>query len=249
MKKCNKIYPYRSSLWKHVRKCEGIKITKTDRTRHNKINDRTLHNQMNDILSRLVKIEAQTCQPTTIINNNTTNNNVTNNNSNTFNMQIQQFLNIPCKTAKNINDLYDNNLNPHMSDILKLKNNDVITVLSNISVKSLTNYPTLERPMHCFASKEDPPTMQLRIKGENNEWSDDQESKDILLVMSNSLGLRMQTEYNKLTKTCDNSEIMDVKTFNKKMNTLNHNELSPEFLNNIARVITIKESDMNQYMN
>lgn len=241
---CKKILKYHASLWKHNKKCKVMIKNIVDKYVENTSNDGETIGEMFKVVTKLatdmeiVKHNQMTIYNTTIINNNT--NNITNNNN--FNLQVQLFLDTNCKHADNIDDMIEKFLKPSISDLTTLANSDIVAVLSNICSNSLTSYETLKRPMHYFTNKDDPQTLQLRIKNESNAWASETDSNDIMKQLLNCIEFRLTGKFNTIwMKDPKNLELMNITAYNKKKNARNRDELDQGLMTNIAKIITVDD--------
>lgn len=225
---CEKVYESRSGLWKHVQKCK---------VKSNEATIEDMSENMGDMSKKIDELkeamEMMKENPSVI-------NNITNNE---FNVQIQVFLDTKCKNADNLDNMLENYLAPRIKDLLTLANGDITSTMSNICANTLTNYETTNRPMHCFASKEDPLTIKLRIK-DKDTWVSEKDSIDLFIEMVNCLEPRLKSVFYKWAKDCKNLLIMDEKTFIAKLNERNRAKLNRELLRNIERILMVDEDDM-----
>jgi len=188
---CGKVYKYDSGYYRHIKKCNGSKISSNMITtelvleliKDNKEMKKIILEQ-NNTINNLVQKGA--------IANNSHNVNSMNNNK-TFNLQF--FLNETCKDAMNITD-FVSNIKVELNDLENTGRKGYVEGISNIILKNLNSLEQHLRPLHCSDLKRE----VLYIK-DNNEWSKESEKKPILT---------------KAIKTIANENIKQIKNWRDK---------------------------------
>jgi len=169
---CGKIYKYDSGYYRHIKKCDGLKLETDIITakivmeliKDNKEMKKIILDQ-NTTINNLVHNGA--------INKNNNSNNVNSmNNNKTFNLQF--FLNETCKDAMNITE-FVSNIKLELNDLENTGRKGYIEGISNIIVKNLNNLEQHMRPLHCSDLKRE----VLYIKNDN-QWIKETEEKPIL---------------------------------------------------------------------
>ena len=171
---CGKMYPFRSSLYNHKKKCTFIEkkeeetglIVKNDEKSENNEELKKLvckliteNNEIrNTILKENSELRAQVSELIPKIGSNNTLNQK-------FNIQV--FLNEKCKNAINMNDFVKSiEISSENLDFTKQKG--LAEGLSNAIVENMNKLSVYQRPMHCTDTKRE----TLYIKDDNN-WSKD----------------------------------------------------------------------------
>ena len=172
---CGKAYKDRSGLWRHKKKCNGIKECMPYIDKNNPITP--------ELVIKLIE-QNKELQQTLIDQNktiielakksgsyNTTNTNCGNNNK-TFNLQL--FLNETCKDAINMSD-FVNQIKVSLSELEETGKIGYAEGISKVFIKNLNDIDYNERPLHCSDSKRE----TIYIK-EDDKWTKDDENKTCL---------------------------------------------------------------------
>lgn len=167
---CGKVYKYDSGYYRHIKKCNGTKISSNMITtelvmeliKDNKEMKQIILDQ-NSTINNLVQKG---------ISNNHSNNVNSMNNNKTFNLQF--FLNETCKDAMNITD-FVSNIKMELNDLETTGRIGYVDGISKIILKNLNNLEQHMRPLHCSDLKRE----ILYIK-DNNEWTKETNNKPIL---------------------------------------------------------------------
>ena len=182
---CGKIYPYRSSLYNHKKKCVSIKTNNDIENNELKVLVCKLINENNEIKNRLIEenIELKkqlidkdkqiSCLIPKI------GDNIIHNNINqTFNINF--FLNEKCKDAINMNEFIEKiQRSINNSDFKTHKNLD--KELNNLIIENINELGIFKRPLHCTDVKKE----TLYIK-DNNNWYRDENKDNIKKVIKNT---------------------------------------------------------------
>ena len=155
---CNKSYKYINGLYKH-------------RASHNNTSQEldSKNKEISNLYSLLEKTIAQNSETLEKILPKI--GNITNNINNR--MTINVFLNDYCKDAMNINE-FIKNINLSLEDINYTGRHGYANGIGNIFVKSLSELPATERPIHCCDQK----TGQFYVKNDNT-WKEDVKNEKI----------------------------------------------------------------------
>ena len=156
---CKKEYKYMNGLHKHKRIHEN-NLVKAEESQ-----------QIQNLYALLEKSISQNAETLEKLLPKVGNNNVTNNINN--DMTINVFLNDYCKDAMNINE-FIKNINLSIEDINFVSKNGHVSGISNIFVKSLSQLPAYERPIHCYDRK----NLQFYVKNDNM-WKEDHQNEKI----------------------------------------------------------------------
>ena len=185
---CGKMYPYRSSLYNHKKKCEFIKNSEANNksdlilpvTNDENSNEDLknlvckLINENNEIKNSIMKenneLRAQVSELIPKVGNNNNNNNTINNNQK---LNINIFLNEQCKDALNMND-FIKSIEISLEQLDYTKKNGLALGLSNAIVENMNKLSLYERPMHCTDIKRE----TLYIK-EEDKWTKDENKEKI----------------------------------------------------------------------
>lgn len=193
---CNKIYKDASGLWRHNKKCQGLKKEEeTKENKENKENKETKENKENketkeinennlegladkELIRMIIKENSEfknmmfeimkNVQPNNITNN-TNNSHITTNNNNHFNLQF--FLNDTCKDAINLVDFVES-LQVQFKDLEETARLGYSEGVSRIFINGLNKLDVTMRPIHCSDAKRE----TLYIKNQN-EWTKEEPDK------------------------------------------------------------------------
>ena len=194
---CNKSYNDRAGLWRHKKKCDGIK--------HNAELSEPTDKQLIMLLlkqnSEIIKENSQLKKEQTdikeiileIVKNGTTNTNHSHNTTNSHNkaFNLQFFLNETCKNAMNITDFVES-IKLQLSDFMSIGDVGFVEGISNIIVKNLNSLDETIRPIHCTDQKRE----TFYVKDEN-KWEKEEEDKKKMKKMIKSITYKNE----KLMKT------------------------------------------------
>ena len=158
---CGKKYKYDTGLYKHKKKCEGIKKENTIIQSDNK-------DDMKDLVFKLINENQELRKTITEMIPKMGNNN--NNLKQKFNINV--FLNEKCKDALSMDEFIDK-IEISMKNLLTTKEKGQTQGISNIIMENMNKLSLYERPLHCTDKKRE----TLYVK--NNEWEKDENKEYI----------------------------------------------------------------------
>ncbi len=216
---CGKIYPYRSSLFNHKKKCKfnEKKIENDDFTYKELFLSIVKQNKelCSNIISKQNEIKEE------LANSKIDNQIIGNNNIITKNkLNINIFLNEQCKDALTINEFIDK-IKVSLDNLLVTRDKGITEGVSNIFIENMNKLSLHERPLHCTDTKRETVYIKCNnIENENN-WQQDYENeklkdafKKVSLVQQKNMikwteehpgwetDPKLQEEYMKLVKNC-----------------------------------------------
>ena len=164
--KCFSTFNSRSTLWRHLKKCNNTKQNKN--SNENNTNDMSkltelvmdVVKQNNELTKQIIELSSKS----TITNNNTTNN--------SFNLQF--FLNETCKDALNITD-FVNQLQVGIKDLEETGRLGYAEGISKIFINGLKQLDVSQRPVHCSDIKRE--TMYIK---DSDKWTKDDNENIVL---------------------------------------------------------------------
>jgi hypothetical protein len=174
---CNKVFKSRTTLWRHKKVCEE-EIDANEDNIENEVNINSDAENKDELITMLIKQNAEFTRlikeilGKTTTTNNTTNNNITNNtttNNNKFNLNL--FLNEQCKDAINLMDFVQS-LKLELNELENIGKLGYAEGISKIFVKGLKELDVHKRPIHCSDLKRE----VLYIK-DQNAWEKENEDK------------------------------------------------------------------------
>jgi hypothetical protein len=190
---CGKMYPYRSSLYNHKKKCIFIKnseannksdlilpVTIKDTNNNEDLKSLVckLINENNEIKNNIMKenseLRAQVNELIPKVGNNTINNNQK--------LNINIFLNEQCKDALNMNE-FIKSIEISLEQLDYTKKNGLALGLSNAILENMNKLSLYERPMHCTDIKRE----TLYIK-EEDKWTKDENKEKIKNAIKKASG-------------------------------------------------------------
>ena len=178
---CGKMYPYRSSLYNHKKKCVFIKNNNENNLILNVKENNDTNEDLKNLVCKLIK-ENNEIKNSIMKENNELraqvnelipkvgNNNTINNNQK---LNINIFLNEQCKDALNMND-FIKSIEISLEQLDYTKKNGLALGLSNAIVENMNKLSLYERPMHCTDIKRE----TLYIK-EEDKWTKDENKEKI----------------------------------------------------------------------
>jgi hypothetical protein len=184
---CGSIYHSRTTLWRHKKICNEIKIP-TELLENNNNND-----NKNDLINYLIKenqefknLILEIVKKDTY---NNCNNPITNSHNKAFNLNF--FLNETCKDAMNITDFVES-IKLQLTDLERVGEVGYVEGISNIIVKNLKELDVTQRPVHCTDKKRE--TMYVK---DENAWEKDEEKKKMhkLVKKVADKNMRLLPEY------------------------------------------------------
>jgi len=181
---CNNTYKSKSGLWKHVKKCKGLKQNKDvnivkkeeDKVKNLGENNSTIIKEISkigseELISLLInqqrELEDKNKEIIELYKKTATVNN------NTNNISINIFLNEHCKDAMNLTDFVEN-LKLSLEDLSYTGKYGYSKGIANILIKNLGDIDPTSRPIHCTDKKR----MQFYVKDED-KWGKDEGNKKI----------------------------------------------------------------------
>ena len=187
---CGKMYPYRSSLYNHKKKCIFIKNNNENNLilnvkENNDTNEDlknlvcTLIKENNEIKNSIMKENNELRAQVNELIPKVGNNNTINNNQK---LNINIFLNEQCKDALNMND-FIKSINISLEQLDFTKKNGLALGLSNAIVENMNKLSLYERPMHCTDIKRE----TLYIK-EEDKWTKDENKEKIKNAIKKASG-------------------------------------------------------------
>ena len=187
---CGKMYPYRSSLYNHKKKCVFIKNNNENNLILNVKENNDTNEDLKNLVCKLIK-ENNEIKNSIMKENNELraqvnelipkvgNNNTINNNQK---LNINIFLNEQCKDALNMND-FIKSIEISLEQLDYTKKNGLALGLSNAIVENMNKLSLYERPMHCTDIKRE----TLYIK-EENKWTKDENKEKIKNAIKKASG-------------------------------------------------------------
>ena len=187
---CGKMYPYRSSLYNHKKKCIFIKNNNENNLILNVKENNDTNEDLKNLVCKLIK-ENNEIKNSIMKENNELraqvnelipkvgNNNTINNNQK---LNINIFLNEQCKDALNMND-FIKSIEISLEQLDYTKKNGLALGLSNAIVENMNKLSLYERPMHCTDIKRE----TLYIK-EENKWTKDENKEKIKNAIKKASG-------------------------------------------------------------
>jgi len=187
---CGKMYPYRSSLYNHKKKCIFIKNNNENNLilnvkENNDTNEDlknlvcTLIKENNEIKNSIMKENNELRAQVNELIPKVGNNNTINNNQK---LNINIFLNEQCKDALNMND-FIKSIEISLEQLDYTKKNGLALGLSNAIVENMNKLSLYERPMHCTDIKRE----TLYIK-EEDKWTKDENKEKIKNAIKKASG-------------------------------------------------------------
>jgi hypothetical protein len=187
---CGKMYPYRSSLYNHKKKCIFIKNNNENNLILNVKENNDTNEDLKNLVCKLIK-ENNEIKNSIMKENNELraqvnelipkvgNNNTINNNQK---LNINIFLNEQCKDALNMND-FIKSIEISLEQLDYTKKNGLALGLSNAIVENMNKLSLYERPMHCTDIKRE----TLYIK-EEDKWTKDENKEKIKNAIKKASG-------------------------------------------------------------
>ena len=187
---CGKMYPYRSSLYNHKKKCVFIKNNNENNLILNVKENNDTNEDLKNLVCKLIK-ENNEIKNSIMKENNELraqvnelipkvgNNNTINNNQK---LNINIFLNEQCKDALNMND-FIKSIEISLEQLDYTKKNGLALGLSNAIVENMNKLSLYERPMHCTDIKRE----TLYIK-EEDKWTKDENKEKIKNAIKKASG-------------------------------------------------------------
>lgn len=218
---CGRVYKHLSSLYKHKKKCNEIKLNnKEEKNKNKEYKDIETGNNLQEIVIKLlidnkeIKRENQKLM-NTIINQNQNLNEIlpqlANNTVNTINQNfnISVFLNEKCKDAITLDEFVEK-IEISIKNLLTTKDKGLGEGLSNIIIDNINKLSLYERPIHCTDKKRE----TIYIK--NEEWEKDEGKKNI----------------NNFLKKVENKQVKNIEKWtNRNPKYLHNDKLQEDYIN------------------
>ena len=157
--KCNQTFNSRTTMWRHLKKCDNSNKTEIINPRIDSTMVLELIKQNKELQAQIINL-TQT-KPEVQITSNT--------NSNTNNFNISVFLNEHCKNAINFSD-FINNIQVSREDLQNNAQLGFVGGISKIITDNLKLLTVHERPIHCTDVKRE--TLYIR---DDNSWKKDKD--------------------------------------------------------------------------
>ncbi len=191
-KKCNTSYNSRTTLWRHKQTCNSTELTiyqPEDTTTNNsnsimeklmeQLTEQNTNENMECILKQMLVQQAEQNKQQTEQNklmielaNKPT---IQNNTNNTFN--LNNFLNVDCKDAMNIED-FISSIKVSIEDLKDIRTYGFLYSMDIAMMNKLKDMKQIERPIHCTDKKR----KKFYIK-KNNEWNKDCDQKEVYEII------------------------------------------------------------------
>ena len=191
-KKCNTSYNSRTTLWRHKQTCNSTELTiyqPEDTTTNNsnyimeklmeQLTEQNTNQKMECILKQMLIQQAEQNKQQTEQNklmielaNKPT---IQNNTNNTFN--LNNFLNVDCKDAMNIED-FISSIKVSIEDLKDIRTYGFLYSMDIAMMNKLKDMKQIERPIHCTDKKR----KKFYIK-KNNEWNKDCDQKEVYEII------------------------------------------------------------------
>jgi hypothetical protein len=234
--KCGNYFNSRTTLWRHKKKCSGIKEEPTDKDLI------MMLIKENSELKHMVLDVCQKIQPSSLTN--TVNSHNVNSHNKTFNLNL--FLNETCKDAMNITEFVDS-IQLQLSDLENVGKVGYVNGISNIIVKNLNMLDETKRPIHCT----DPKREILYVKDEDKWEKETIENKKIRKVIKRVAfkNTKLIPDFKQKYPDCNKSESPFSDQYSKliieAMGGLGDNNAEKEdkIIKNIAKKVTIDKSN------
>jgi hypothetical protein len=262
--KCGKIYRHHTSLAKHKRGCDGLKIqhnisivSSTDNNNEQVTGGSVSFNEnvtitkdmfmaiLNDRqeMMKIIKSLSEQQHNNTTINDHSANNcNNTNSNNHTFNMNM--FLNEKCKDAMNMKD-FVNSIQLNMTDLENVGRLGYVEGMSNIFIDNLQKTDVYKRPVHCSDVKRE----TLYVK-DNNEWlreGPEHEKMTNAILAVEQKNVVLVNEWAKANPRCMNSNTRENEKYFKLSKVVTDGEKDgniDKVIRKVAKKVTIEKDTL-----
>lgn len=247
---CGKIYPYRSSLFNHKKKCIIVDNTKLiQNENHEELKELVckLMNESNEIKTTLIEenkaLKEQLTNKDKQIDElipKIGDNIITNNYNQNYNINI--FLNEKCKDALNMNEFIEKIQTS--INLIDFKNQENLTEeLNELILYNINKLGIFKRPLHCTDIKRE----TLYIK-DNNSWFKDDKKNNIKKVIKTATS----HQYKALHKWIDeNQDIHDDENkkdcFAKNLSSLgkDNSKINTKLIKSLCSTTYLKDKHLN----